>query len=414
MKRVLLIGIVLLTAALIADGWMPDPGYAALHFGQQAIQFPLPLFIAVLIGVFTITYVVVRLVRSRTPGTREQQLRKSHQAHRRFVEGMMQLSAGDWTAAEQTLSRSANESESSFAHYLGAARAAELLGEWERRDEWISEALRHAAGEQKAAVLITQAEFGLKHNQLEIALQALQQLETDGSQNARGLGLLARIYRLRGESDKLQALEPRLRSARGVPASLINETAAQIFLDRINAAGLTGDRSQLKAVCDQLPKPLNATPEIVIARARAMLRLQDPASAEKKLRELLDHTWDEEAVTLYGEIEMPEPLDMLSIAERWLRAHCADAALLLTCARLCIRAELYGKARSYLEASLALKPRLESYLVLASLADQLGERDRAIKILNDALTHAIGRKASLPKVRARRPPDRRHADRRQR
>jgi HemY protein len=145
-----------------------------------------------------------------------------------------------------------------------------------------------------------------------------------------------------------------------------------------------------------------------------MIRLMDPASAEKLLRELLDRTWDEEAVTLYGEIETPEPLDMLTVAERWLRNHGDDAALLLTCARLCIRAELYGKARSYLEASLAIKPRLESYLVLASLADQLGDRDRAIKVLNDALIHAIGRKANVPKVRARRPLDRRNIDRRKR
>jgi HemY protein len=199
-----------------------------------------------------------------------------------------------------------------------------------------------------------------------------------------------------------------------VPTSLINETTAQIFLDRIDAAAQAGDRARLKGVCDELPKALTATPEIGIARARAMMRLMDPASAEKLLRELLDRTWDEEAVTLYGEIETPEPLDMLTVAERWLRGHAADAALLLTCARLCIRAELYGKARSYLEASLGIKPRLESYLVLASLADQLGDRDRAIKVLNDALVHAIGRKASVPKVRARKPLDRRNLDRRKR
>jgi HemY protein len=250
MKRVLLIGIVLLIAALIADWLMPDPGYAALHFGARAIQFPLPLFIAVLIGVFTITYVVVRLVRSRTPGTREQQLRKSHEAHSHFVEGMMQLSAGEWSTAEQTLSRSARGSESAFAHYLGAARASELLGDWERRDQWIDEALRQAPAGQRAAVLITQAEFALKHNQPDIALQALETLQSHDSHNARSLGLLARIYRVRGDSGKLQALAPRLRSVRGVPVSLINETTAQIFLDRINAAAQAGDRVQLKAVCD--------------------------------------------------------------------------------------------------------------------------------------------------------------------
>ena len=86
--------------------------------------------------------------------------------------------------------------------------------------------------------------------------------------------------------------------------------------------------------------------------------------------------------------------------------------LLLTCARQSIRAELYGKARSYLETSIAIRPRLEAWQLLASLFDQLGERERAIQALNDALMHAVGRKAALPKIRARRWVDRRQAERR--
>jgi len=77
-----------------------------------------------------------------------------------------------------------------------------------------------------------------------------------------------------------------------------------------------------------------------------------------------------------------------------------------------MRAELYGKARSYLETSIAIRPRLEAYQLLAALMEQLGERDRAIKALNDALVHALGRKPNLPKIRARRLSNRRHMERR--
>lgn len=44
--------------------------------------------------------------------------------------------------------------------------------------------------------------------------------------------------------------------------------------------------------------------------------------------------------------------------------------------------------------------------------DQLGERDRALQALNDALALAVGRKANLPKIRTRRWLDRRQGDRR--
>jgi hypothetical protein len=57
---------------------------------------------------------------------------------------------------------------------------------------------------------------------------------------------------------------------------------------------------------------------------------------------------------------------------------------------------------------------LETYQILASLAEQLGERDRAYDTLNKALVYAVGRKAILPKVRARRFERRQSNDRRER
>jgi len=138
----------------------------------------------------------------------------------------------------------------------------------------------------------------------------------------------------------------------------------------------------------------------------------DHEAAEAVLRESIERAWDESTVLTYGELEMEEPFQVLERAESWLPAHPEDAALLLTCARLAARAELYGKARSYLETSIAIKPRLEAYQLLASLMEQLGERERALKALNDALAFAVGRKAKLPKIHTRRWLDRRQGDRR--
>jgi HemY protein len=135
-------------------------------------------------------------------------------------------------------------------------------------------------------------------------------------------------------------------------------------------------------------------------------------AAESQLRSLLNTQWDEAAVLAFGELEPSEPLITLERAEQWLPAHEKDSALLLTCARLSMQAELYGKARSYLETSVAIKPRLEAYQLLAALMEQLGERERATRALQDALSHALGRKVKLPPIRARRWQDRRQADRR--
>jgi HemY protein len=324
---------------------------------------------------------------------------------------LLQMAEGEWTAAEDTLTRSARESEHPAAHYLVAARAAELQNASQRRDELLARAL-DIPGERRAPVLIMQAELLLKHQQPDAALAALEQLENCGEQNARGVMLLARIYRQTGAWQKLQALEPRLRNTRGISTSLADETVTQIYLDRLKAIAVTANAKELASAWKSTPNSLASRPDVVIAYARAAMACDDHAAAESELRSLLSEHWDEAAVLVFGELEPNEPLTTLERAEQWLPEHETDAALLLTCARISMQAELYGKARSYLETSIAIKPRLEAYQLLAALMEQLGERERATRALQDAVAHALGRKAKLPPIRARRWQDRRQADRR--
>jgi HemY protein len=115
---------------------------------------------------------------------------------------------------------------------------------------------------------------------------------------------------------------------------------------------------------------------------------------------------------VYGELETSEPLQTLERAESWLPAHSEDPTLLLTCAQLSLRAELYGKARSYLETSIAIRPRLEAYQLLADLMEQLGDRDQAVRALSEALTFALGTRPKRLSIRQQRWLERRQRERR--
>jgi HemY protein len=405
MKNGIYIALALLAGALLTHVLIADPGYVALRFGDTLIEMSGVAFILALVALYVAIRVAIKLVNARRLWRESQQQRRFEKARRSLARGIMEVSEGAWAAAEETLSRSAKDSEHPVAHYLVAARAAELQGAHRRRDDLLAKALDIAI-ERRAPVLIMQAELLIKHQQLDAALATLEQLENCGEQNARGLLLLARIYRQTGDWEKLQALEPRLRSTRG------NETVAQIYLDRLKSLAAAPDREALASAWKSTPKSLAQRPNIVVAYARAAMASGDHAAAEAALRGLLEDHWDEAAVLAYGEIEAEEPLIALERAERWLAERRNDAALLLTCARLAMRAELYGKARSFLETSIAIRPRLEAYQLLAALMEQLGERDRANKALHDALVHALGRKAKIPAIRARRWQERRMSDRR--
>ena len=95
-------------------------------------------------------------------------------------------------------------------------------------------------------------------------------------------------------------------------------------------------------------------PAIAIAAARACLTAKAPDAARDILEQLLERGWNSEAVQVYGDAVGRDVIAMIARCEEWLRAQPRDAALLLVLGKLCARQELRGKARGYLEASLAL------------------------------------------------------------
>lgn len=411
MKNALYIAAALVGGALFAHLLLADPGYVAMRFAGRLVEMSAITFVLLVVAAYFLVRVLLKVFSARRLWRERQLKRRDERARRSLARGLLEMSEGQWQVSEETLSRSAHDAEMPAAHYLVAARAAELQNAAQRRDEWLAKAIE-VSGDRRAPALIMQAEMHLKHHQFGAALTALEQLEAGGEQTARGLLLLARIFRQTGEWEKLQALEPRLRSTPGVPRNVADEAVAQIHLDHLKALGAGGDAQPLAAAWKDLPKSLTQRPEVVTAYARAAMACGEHESAEIELRRLLDKQWDEAAVLAYGDLDTGAPLVLLDRAEQWLPARPEDAALLLACARLSLRAELYGKAQSYLETSIAVRPRLETYHLLANLLEQLGDRDRAIRVLSSALAHAMGRQPTLPKIRARRWLDRRQGDRR--
>jgi len=418
MKRGMYVALALLLGGVIATWLLNDPGRVIIGLHGYVIEMSLPIAVLLLVGTYIATRLCTRLIRARRRTAEERAARQRERAQQQLAQGLIELSAGEWLSAEQTLTRSAFGAANPLVHYLAAARAAELQNSAARRDEWLAKAL-DVAPDQRAAIHITQAEMLLRRNQLAPALTTLEQLDASGHQNARGLGLLARIYRQQGDWQKLKLLEPRLRSTAGVDTASVDEVLAQVHLDMLKAAGTLGDAAQLEQAWREVPKSMAKRPDVVVTYARAAMACRLSAAAEKALRELLNEQWDEAAVLAYGELAqtegIDEPLSLLQTVEKWLAERPQDAALLLTCARCCLRNELYGKARSYLEASLGIRPRLETFQMLAKLLEATGERERAFKLLNDALIQAVGRRAQLPRLRALRTVERRQgSDRRNR
>ena len=411
MKAGLYVALAMIAGALLANVLMADTGYVGIRFAGRLIEMSVPTLVLVLAAAYYLTRLIARASRARAAIANARLERRHERARRSLARAIIQMGRGEWEQSEASALETAPDSPTPAANYLLAARAADLQGARRRHDDLLARALE-ASPDERAAVLIMQAEAHIKHKELQVARATLEQLEASGEQNARSLVLLARIYDQMGDWHALKQLEPRLRTSRDIAPSLVDKMLAQTYLEQIKQAVATNAIDAVNKAWDRVPAPYNSRPDLVVAYARAAMNCGDHALAEKALTALLESTWDDAAVVALGELEGEDPLRTLEAAEGWLPDHSEDPTLLQSCARLCIRAELYGKARSYLETSLVLRPRLETYQLLAALLEQLGDRERAHQVLSAALVHAIGRRTQLPKIRARRWLDRRQSDRR--
>ncbi len=351
-----------------------DPGYVYIDIGQWEVETTVAFALGALAVLFLALYALLRAVGAvvRSPrwlrkGARG---RSSERARRGLTQGLIEMAEGRWEKAEKLLTRHADESDTSLLNYLAAARAAQQAGAYERRDAYLKSALE-GNPEADVAVSLTQAELQLAHHQTEHALATLNRLRSLAPHHAYVIKLLARLYSELEDWQRLAELVPELRR-RGVfederLESL--ERAAQV--GRIAQADQ--DAEALEQVWRSLPRRMRSDGEVVHEYTRQLIGAGAHETAEKRIRQFLGRQWSEQLVRDYGLARPDHATRQLNTAEGWYQSRAQSPMLLLTLGRLCVRNRLWGKARTYLEASLELLPRAETFYELASLLDELGE-----------------------------------------
>jgi HemY protein len=268
-------GSVLAASALVGGGLLAhlvldDPGYVAISVGRSLFETTAPVFLLLLVGLYFLARAVVESLTARRRLAELRMERRRRRARDDTQRGLLDLAAGRWRSAEELLTRAAPEADSAAANYLVAARAADLQDAVERRDEWLALAQEAAPGE-RAAALVTLAEMQMRRGQDGAALQTLEQLDASGDLNSRGLELMARLCQKLGRGEQLRALGPRLRSAKELPETQVNEILAQVQLEEVRAAGERRDKAATNAAWADVPRATRNKGSIArISRALAI------------------------------------------------------------------------------------------------------------------------------------------------
>ena len=385
MKVGLVVVLALVVGALAAHLALADNGYVLINFQGYVFETSVPILALLLVLAYVGMRILVLVWRApRRLGEAWTRARINY-AGRQATKGYIALAEGRLARGERLLTRGARLSETPLLNYLAAARAAQMQGDRERRDGWLRMACEHEPAAQDA-VLLTQAELQLEDGQYAEALASLNRVRERHPTHAQALKLLGELHYRRKEWQPLADLLPLLRRRGNVPADMLDEWCVDACGNIM--ASMRPERATLDKLWDEIPRHLRLEPRLTLTRAKALIACGAIADAETEIRRTLNERWSDALIDLYGDLAAADPATHLKRIETWLRERPDDPALLLAAGRASVRHHLWGKARSYLETSLAIRPSPETYRALGQLMTRVGESQSASKAYERGLAMA--------------------------
>jgi len=342
--RNLLFWIVLaLVGALLAQLLLHDPGYVLVRYRGMDYTTTVASGLLILVGIAVAAWLLWKLV---TLPFRAWRGHRDRQSRARLGEGLESLHHGHYARAQKLLGQAAADDDS----IAGVARSAAAQAALARGDATAARAEVDALGERHAASrAIAGAELALADGRPTDALVAL---DAPAAQPLppRGLALRAEALAASGQGAQAYGMLGPLRQQQALPEARLSELETRWAEAALREAG---DANMLADRWESLSKSLKSEPRVVIAYADRAAALRWEDAAAKSIEQALDTRWDERLAAHYGVLPIARLEQRRENAERWLQAHPASPALLLTLARLARAQGQWPQSQDYLHRALA-------------------------------------------------------------
>lgn len=381
MIRYLALVLVALALGVAAGVYLrSETGYVLVSYGPWILETSvlglLATLAVLLLGLYLLLRVVSGVLRLPTTVREAVALRRERRAQQSFETGLRRLLEGRWPRAELELVRRAADHHAGELNYLLAARAAQRAGEPQRRDHYLELAARQG-GEAAVTARLVRAGLMLERGEAAGALPLLEELHQADRQHPYVIELLAEAYAHTQAWDPLRRLLAGGEAARALAPERYRELYARALQEELARASESARLDVLKALWAATPTSFRARPALRARYLRGLARVGADAEAAAQIVQMLGAGWDGALVEIYGQLTGIDPMSQLATVEQWLNQHGEKPELLVAAARACMRNQIWGKARSYLDAALRLRPSPAVYLALAQLCEQTKNPEEA-------------------------------------
>lgn len=376
--------------ALIVLAVYYNSGSVLFTIPPYTVEFAFNTFIIVMLFAFGFLYVLLRMLTSLLSV-------RNRRAEQLALSSLKAFFETRYNRAGKAAQKAFQLTETQTAKALNAviaARSAHRLGNFAQRDALLAEMSVQTPTERKLK-LITEAELMLDTGRHVDALSALESLTAlGGLKNSAVLQLELKAKQMAEDWDAVLVLTEKLAKQSSVDSEWIKALRHCAHLKNIQRH--SGNAVLLKKYWDTLSSQEKLDGILAAATVKALMVLDDNAAAQKIIENGLSVAPYPELIALYADCRSGIVSWQIQRAESWLTKYSNNAGLLLTLGRLCIYAELWGKAQSYLEASLSIEPSYQAHLALAQLLEKLGQHESASEHFHKGLNFALEKLNSQP------------------
>ena len=390
MRALIAFIIVAAAAVTLALLFRLNTGYVLFVAPPYRVELSQNAFIIIVVLAFAALYALIRAA-VRLAGlpeeVREGRRRRQFERFRSKQDAaVVALLEGRHGKARQFAQEALAIPQSSPVAALVGARAALETRDWGAATAMLERPDTHATN-LAVPRLMLEAELALERGQPADALARLAELRREAGLHTAAQRLELRALTAAGRPAEIPALVDQLVKRKVYDAKQGELLRASAHAEAL--ATFAHDPAGLRAYWARVSESDRLQPKVAHAAARSFLQLGGDREAADIVARSLDRNWDPSLLLIYAQCRAPDPTRQLETAERWLVMHNQDATLLYALGRLCERQQLWGKAQTYLEASLALDNHWRAHVALGEMLAQLGRTDEANAHLAAALKLAL-------------------------
>jgi HemY protein len=373
-------------AVLIGLASTLNTGYAILFVPPYRMEVSFNLLIIAVVVLVLVAYAVLRLLGLAANLPQEvrafQRQKKLRAARHALREASISLFEGRYQRAEREALKSIDDEyadENRALALMIAARSAASVGDNAKRDGYLSR-LESMPERIQLARHMVEAQIRMDAKQPLEALAAIERARAISSNLTSALRLELKIRMLLKQPEQVLQITEKLLKADALEAEQARRYRLAAYRQQL--VGLGSER-EVRDWLKRIPGVEKQNPDLVVDISRHLIALDTYPLAAELIATALS---DEEQATpelarelgmLAEHIDSQRRLTLMRDAENWLKSRPRDHMLLLALGRLALAEQLWGKAQSYLEASVAMQPTLCAHAELSKLFATLGKDDKA-------------------------------------